>query len=328
MSVSARRVALLFLSVGLLLSAGLLQPAGVAVADPAGGPSVAELDRRIAAASRQFETVVEQYNDAGVALRETTVRRSSLDRTLAPLEADLDQRHQVLGGLAAELYRHTLHGPDVTLLSTRSPQDFVDQLLTLHRIDTEQRRALDSFAAARSRVETARRDLTALAAEQNRQRARLAATKRAIAKQIAGLRILRARAYGDGYRLPDTDVPPPPYAPGPAGRAVAFVYAQLGKPYRWGADGPDAYDCSGLTSSAWARAGVHLAHNARRQFHETAHVGRDDLRPGDLVFYFSGISHVGMYIGGGKIIHAPEYGERVRVEDVDFAPIQGYGRPA
>ena len=82
------------------------------------------------------------------------------------------------------------------------------------------------------------------------------------------------------------------------------------------------------TRSAWNRAGLHLPHNARRQFHSMAHVSRADLRPGDLVFYYGGISHVGLYIGGGKIIHAPEYGERVRVEDVDFAPVHGDGRPA
>lgn len=306
----------------------MLLPAPAAVAEPAGAPTAAELDRRIAVAARQLETAVEQYNDAGVALRDTAARSRALDGRLAPLEADLDRRQGVLGAMAAELYRHNLHGPDVTLLSTRSPQDFVDQLLTLHQIDNEQRRAIAELGAARERVETTRRTLAALTAEQTRQRDRLAATRSAIEKQISGLQRLRRQAYGDGYRLPHADLPPPPYVPGAAGRVVAFAYQQIGKPYRWGAEGPNAYDCSGLTLSAWNRAGLHLPHNARRQFHSMAHVSRADLRPGDLVFYYGGISHVGLYIGGGKIIHAPEYGERVRVEDVDFAPVHGYGRPA
>ncbi|GAA0794959.1 C40 family peptidase [Spirilliplanes yamanashiensis] len=311
----------------LLLCLGLLAPAAGGAPASADPPGAAALDQRITDAARRLETVVEQYNDAGIALRETLARARTLDGTLAPLEADLDARQRTLGGLAASLYRHNLYGPDVTLLSTRNPRDFVDQLLTLHRIDTEQRRAIDAFRMARDRVDATRAALEATAAEQNRQRARLAATRAAIEQQIAALQALRRDAYGGGYRLPDVELPPPPYVPGAAGRAVAFAFAQIGKPYRWGADGPDAYDCSGLTSQAWARGGARLAHNARRQYHEMRHVSRADLRPGDLVFYYGGISHVGLYIGGGKIVHAPEFGERVRVEDADFAPVHGYGRP-
>jgi cell wall-associated NlpC family hydrolase len=204
----------------------------------------------------------------------------------------------------------------------------MDSLLTLHHVDTEQQQATTDLDTARLRVDATRRTLNALAERQRAQQARLAATRTSIEGEIAALRGLRQRAYGNGYRLDDNvDLPAPPYVPGPAGKAVAFAFRQLGKPYLWGADGPNAYDCSGLTSAAWASAGVGLPHNARRQYGSMAHISRTDLRPGDLIFYYGGVSHVAMYIGDGKMIHAPEYGERIRIDSVDFQPVHGYGRP-
>ncbi len=316
-----------FVRVIVVLAGLLLVPAAVS-AEPPGTSTAADLDRRITDAARRLETIVEQYNDARVALRETIGQRGALDGRLAPLQADLDARGRVLGGMAAQLYRHNLHGPDLTLLTARSPRQFVDQLLTLHQVDSDQRRAVAAFAAARRRLDDTSRALDALAAEQQRQQDRLAATRTAVEQEITRLRAMRLRAYGGGYRYADDgQLPAPPYVPGAAGRVVAFVFDQIGKPYVWGADGPGSYDCSGLTLAAWQRAGVSLPHNARRQYRSTAQVSRAELRPGDLVFYYGGVSHVGLYIGGGKIIHAPEYGERVRVEDADFAPVKGYGRP-
>jgi cell wall-associated NlpC family hydrolase len=108
---------------------------------------------------------------------------------------------------------------------------------------------------------------------------------------------------------------------------VRFAYAQIGKPYGWGSAGPNAYDCSGLTSAAWRVAGVRLPHNAARQWYAVTRISRAELRPGDLVFYYNSIQHVGMYVGGGRIVHAPTFGEAVRVERMGYAPILGYGRP-
>lgn len=110
--------------------------------------------------------------------------------------------------------------------------------------------------------------------------------------------------------------------------AVQFAYAQVGKPYRWGAAGPDSYDCSGLTSAAWQAAGVSLPHNAARQYASMAHVSRADLQPGDLVFYYADIHHVAIFVGDATVIHAPTAGENVRLQRLDHAPIRGFGRPS
>ncbi|WP_436771534.1 C40 family peptidase [Yinghuangia sp. YIM S09857] len=115
---------------------------------------------------------------------------------------------------------------------------------------------------------------------------------------------------------------------GKAATAIAFAKAQLGKPYVYGAAGPNAYDCSGLVQAAWKAAGVSLPRVTNAQFANGNKVSISNLQPGDLVFYYSGISHVGMYLGDGKIIHAPNSRSVVKIVDVDSMPIAGATRPA
>jgi cell wall-associated NlpC family hydrolase len=102
--------------------------------------------------------------------------------------------------------------------------------------------------------------------------------------------------------------------------------AQLGKPYVWGAAGPDSFDCSGLMEYAWQAAGVSLPHSSSAQYDVGTHVSESELQPGDLVFYYSPISHVGMYIGNGKIINAPEPGDVIKIVGVNDAPYAGATR--
>jgi len=127
---------------------------------------------------------------------------------------------------------------------------------------------------------------------------------------------------------------PPPTSPGSASAAVAFAYAQIGEPYVWGASGPDAWDCSGLTMGAWASTGVYLPHYSVAQYAATTPISAGQLRPGDLVFWASSpsdpntIFHVGLYIGNGQMIHAPRTGTTVRVESIyDWEMPDFFGRP-
>ncbi len=113
-----------------------------------------------------------------------------------------------------------------------------------------------------------------------------------------------------------------------AAKALAFARAQAGKPYVWGATGPNSYDCSGLTQAAWKAAGVSLPRTTWDQVKAGDRVATKDLKPGDLVFFYNDISHVGMYIGDGKMIHAPKPGASVRVESIYYMPIYGSVRPA
>ena len=102
-------------------------------------------------------------------------------------------------------------------------------------------------------------------------------------------------------------------------KAVAFAKTQVlaRKPYIWGSEGPNSFDCSGLMLAAWGAAGVSLPHQSRSQYASTSRVSRSELRPGDLVFFYSPISHVGMYIGGGLMVHAANPGDGVVVDSIN-----------
>ncbi|MGH8868064.1 MAG: C40 family peptidase, partial [Actinomycetes bacterium] len=114
---------------------------------------------------------------------------------------------------------------------------------------------------------------------------------------------------------------------GAAATAVDFAYAQLGDAYVWGATGPDAWDCSGLTMGAWGAAGVSLPHSSSMQYSAGRPVSRSELQPGDLVFYYSPISHVAIYVGNGQIIHAANSSEPVKTDPVGLMPYAGAVRP-
>ncbi|MFH9564081.1 C40 family peptidase [Streptomyces globisporus] len=113
-----------------------------------------------------------------------------------------------------------------------------------------------------------------------------------------------------------------------AEKVLAFARAQIGKPYVWGATGPSSYDCSGLTQAAWREAGVALPRTTWDQVEVGTRVATSDLQPGDLVFFYDDISHVGIYKGDGMMIHAPKPGANVREESIYYMPIYGSVRPA
>ncbi|WP_320773601.1 NlpC/P60 family protein [Streptomyces sp. CRN 30] len=110
-------------------------------------------------------------------------------------------------------------------------------------------------------------------------------------------------------------------------RALRFAVEQLGKPYRWGAEGPDSFDCSGLTSVAWERAGTPIPRTSQEQWARLERVPLDRLRPGDLVVYFPEATHVAMYLGDGKVVQAPRPGARVKVSPIAANPVLGAVRP-
>ncbi|WP_328895875.1 C40 family peptidase [Streptomyces sp. NBC_00236] len=112
-----------------------------------------------------------------------------------------------------------------------------------------------------------------------------------------------------------------------AEKVMAFARAQLGKPYVWGATGPASYDCSGLTQAAWKAAGVDIPRTTWDQVNVGTRIATEDLRPGDLVFFYDDISHVGIYKGDGMMIHAPKPGANVREESIYYMPIYGSVRP-
>ncbi|WP_199809225.1 C40 family peptidase [Streptomyces sp. NRRL S-244] len=110
-------------------------------------------------------------------------------------------------------------------------------------------------------------------------------------------------------------------------KAVQYATAQMGKPYVWGAEGPDSFDCSGLTSQAWRAAGKGIPRTSQEQLRLLPKVAVKDMRPGDLIIYFDDASHVGMYVGDGAMIHAPRPGRNVTLAGAGSMPIKAVVRP-
>ncbi len=134
-----------------------------------------------------------------------------------------------------------------------------------------------------------------------------------------------AGASGSGSSGAVASAPPPSSK---AGIAVQAALSQQGVGYRYATAEPGvAFDCSGLTSWAWGRAGVYLPHQSRAQYGSVPHVSKDEAQPGDLIFYGSPIGHVGIYLGGGQLVHATRPGDVVKVAAVRWSNVVGVGRP-
>ncbi|MYQ84090.1 MULTISPECIES: C40 family peptidase [unclassified Streptomyces] len=159
-----------------------------------------------------------------------------------------------------------------------------------------------------------------------RRKARELAKRQAAAKTEADRKAEEA-AKGSGGTGTGTGTGSDSGATTKAGQVLAFARAQIGKPYVWGATGPASYDCSGLTQAAWKSAGVDIPRTTWDQVKIGTRVATADLRPGDLVFFYDDISHVGIYKGDGMMIHAPKPGANVREESIYYMPIHGSVRP-
>ncbi|HEV7709051.1 MAG TPA: NlpC/P60 family protein [Asanoa sp.] len=307
-------------------AAALLALLGPLAAPAAADPNAEQVRKRLKTATQQLEGVVEQYNDLRLEVKRGRAEAERIRARVAPLEQTAQTRSAEVGAMAAAAYRAGRAANVIGLLDAGSPQELGGRLALLEALGTQRTRAIESLATANRDVTAAQETLNTLAAKEQVQGNKLLAKKRQIEAEIARLDEMR---FDLGITDPGPILAnPPPLPPGAASTAVRFVYAQLGKPYMWGSSGPEGYDCSGLTAAAWAAAGISLPHNARAQYGAVGHIGRGQLRPGDLVFYYGNIQHVGMYVGAGRIIHAPQQGERIRFDQVDYQPVHGYGRPA
>jgi cell wall-associated NlpC family hydrolase len=302
-------------------------------------PSPDDVVRELTAASDTLEITIERYNVARDEVQLTEVRLAAATAQLAPLQAAADQGQQAINEMASSAYRSAGVSPVNALLSTTSADVLMDQLTILGHLASERAHLVAEAVAARDRYASEQQSLQALAAQQHARVDDLAGQRTVIETRIDQLEQMRSRASRSQptMRSPAAAAPrqpsppetrPPAVGSNAASAAVRFVYAQLGKPYRWGAEGPDSFDCSGLTKAAWGAAGVGLPHSAAGQFGVVRRVDRADLRPGDLVFYYRDVHHVGMYVGDGRVIDAPRTGERIAMRQIDFVPIAGYGRPA
>ncbi|MFI6449745.1 NlpC/P60 family protein [Kitasatospora sp. NPDC050543] len=179
-------------------------------------------------------------------------------------------------------------------------------------------------------------DRARINAQESAEKAKAAAQQAAAADRASrsaerpapGAAAAPATGSAAGTAAGTTAGPAPASASGRAADVIKFATAQLGKPYEWSSTGPNTFDCSGLTGAAYRAAGVKLPRISQDQWKSGPHIARGDLQPGDLVFFYDDIHHVGLYIGDGKMIHAPRKGKNVEVLPISVMPYVGAVRPA
>ncbi|MFF5446040.1 NlpC/P60 family protein [Streptomyces sp. NPDC012888] len=313
---------------------------GTSQAEPR--PTPAQVKAEVDRLYEEAEAATERYNGAkekaDLAQRSLTGLRDEAARRTDRLNT----ARNALGSLAASQYRSGALGPAMQLVLADSPQEYLDRAALLERAGDRKaveiatvRRRLEEVGALREQAAGRLADLREQQAELARHKrtaeAKLDEAKRLLARLTAEE---RARLVAEDPHSGPATAPPPaarPAAPvrsSRAARAVAFAYGAIGKPYVWGSTGPGSFDCSGLTQAAWRSAGVSLPRTTYTQINAGRRVSRSELVPGDLVFFYSGISHVGMYVGNGQMIHAPRPGSTVRLAPIDSMPWAGASRPA
>ncbi|TDE13432.1 NlpC/P60 family protein [Jiangella asiatica] len=313
-------------------------------ADPE--PTIDEVREQVDALYHQAEQATERYNAATDELAEVQRRIERAQASLTRQEAAVEAVRAQVAGFAAASYRSG-GGFDPTLqaLLAESPEDFLAQASVVNAYAGQQADSLASAAEVSRSLEQARMLADEELARQHAVEATLDTERenveklldeaQAILDQLEAEELARLEEEREEAEQPsrgeddeeDEDTPPDVPVSGRAGAVVEFALSQVGDPYCWGGNGPDCWDCSGLTSAAWAEAGVSLPRSSGSQINAGSRVSKSQLQPGDLVFYYSPISHVGIYIGDGQIVHATHPGDVVSVDDVDLMPFSGATRP-
>ncbi|MEU6313150.1 NlpC/P60 family protein [Streptomyces sp. NPDC047014] len=319
---------------------------GTSQADPR--PTAAQITSEVDRLYEEAEAATERYNGAKERADEAERSLTGLREETARRTEQLNTARSALGTLAASQYRSGSLGTAMQLALAEDPQEYLAQAAFISRAGERNaagistvRRRLDEVGKLREqasgRLDELRARQDELARHKTEIEQKLDTAKRLLARLTAEERAAyEAQAPGGttpGSAASATATRAATAAPAPAdgsraARAVAFAYGAIGKPYVWGATGPGSYDCSGLTQAAWRAAGVGLPRTTYTQINAGRRVSRDQLAPGDLVFFYSGVTHVGLYVGNGQMVHAPRPGSTVRLAPIDSMPWAGASRPA
>ncbi|MDT0346567.1 NlpC/P60 family protein [Streptomyces sp. DSM 44938] len=300
-----------------------------------------EVDRLFADAER----AIEAYNGTAERVEELRAEFERRRGRVTRGQEAVNEQRRALGSAAAAQYRSGGFDPTVTLMFSDSPEAYLARAAVLERLGARRAGELRELVAAQRTLERRRAEaadkLGELTAEQERladrkhaAQTKLAAARRQYERLSAAERRERERADRAAARA----VPPPADPEAEAGddgaapsaraaTAVAAAREAVGRPYAWGQAGPGSFDCSGLIQWAYARAGVALPRTSQAQARAGRRVALSDARPGDIVVYRKDASHVGMYVGGGQIVHAPYPGAQVRYEAVGVMPVSSVVRP-
>lgn len=354
-----RRGAALATSTAALAVVTALVAPTAAHADP---NAVATAQKQLATLQQQASTIDANYSAAQQKLQTADAALATANKQLAASQAQVNQLKKSLGRIALVQFQTAGVGTTTQLITSPDDTSFLNSLGMVQSVTNRANGQLQqlqsseaSVAAAQAQAQSSRNDIAALKKQQGtlvtQYNQKVAAQQQVVSrlsaeekKRLADLQAAQAKAALDAAvaaaASPTTTsrgtdrtggsasvtTTGGTSASGRAATAIAFAMAQIGKPYVFGATGPGAYDCSGLMMRAWASAGVSLPRTSQEQFGVGTPVSIGDLQPGDLVFYYSGVSHVAMYIGNGMIVHAANPHSGIKTAPVGEMPIVGARR--
>jgi cell wall-associated NlpC family hydrolase len=296
----------------------VIMPGGIGGAAPGQpAPSLKDLVARARVLSNEINSLNEQSNGLRIQLQqartEAKIAAQTYDQDLARLGAG----KLAVGQLAAQTYMNGGLATPLELLTTSTPDTLISRAAFMQILQQENGDQVSQIAQGVAAAERARES-----AEQQTKRAKQLAAEMASKQRQAQSKIslLNSSVFKKAMQVfnqtgnyPNIRIPT---ANTIGAQALRMALSRRGSPYVWGAAGPHAFDCSGLVLWSYAQVGISLPHLAAAQWNMGIHVGRNQLQPGDLVFFYPDIGHVGMYIGNGLMVAAPDFGEVVQVQPV------------
>ncbi|WP_030242588.1 NlpC/P60 family protein [Streptomyces sp. NRRL S-350] len=340
-----------------MAAGGAVLASGTAHAEPT--PNLATVKEQVDQLNEQAEQAIERHNGFQAKQQKLQGDANLIQEKVARGQEAMNELRTRLGAVAADQYRTNGIDPAVQLMLDSDPAGYLErasvqnqvsdsQASLLKQAQDEQRKldqdraeatatlaALDSvgtqLAEQKKEIQTklaqAQATLNKLSAEDRAKVNAQQSAERAKAEAKQAANAAAADRASRSAERPDLNAPVPA-AGGRAATIIAFAQAQLGKPYGWSRTGPDSFDCSGLTSMAYRAAGVTIPRMSQDQWNSGPHVDRANLQPGDLVFFYDDLHHVGLYIGDGKMIHAPRTGKNIEVLPISVMKYMGAVRPA
>jgi cell wall-associated NlpC family hydrolase len=287
-------------------------------------PSLSSLVAEGRQLSNEIDSLSQQYDGLKIEITHAKSEELYAKRAAKAAEEAMAGSQAAVAQLAAMGYMNGGMDPTLQLLTSGNPVQFLNQASTVEEVDNE----------AGMRLSTLQREQLA-AARAQASAAEQIATVDALTKEINGkvsdinakMAVLDSSAMAQAMAQFDKTGSYPDY-PLPGGDTVGVIalraaLTRIGDPYVWAAAGPDAFDCSGLVVWAYAQEGISLPHYTGSLWNEGVHVSEADLQPGDLVFFYADVSHVGIYIGDGLMVDAPTVGQDVMVQPIDEDPYVG-----
>lgn len=319
-------------------------PPSPAPAQPA-KKSLEEVRQEIDGLYRAAGSATDAYNLAGEKAKKQSGEIVKLAQAIVEGQAKIDELKSRAGAQAREEYRNAGLPPGARLMLSGDPQLFLDGVSRARQGQKATKELLGELNRTQEDLKTYTQDASTNWTKLEASRVKQAKAKKKINEQIAAAKKLESRleekerarllqlereaeyksqtAWLGTGALKEINRE----ASASGKKAVAFATDRIGLPYEWGAVGPTSYDCSGLTSQAWAAAGRPIPRTSQEQWRQLPHIAIKDMRPGDLIIYHGDASHVGMYIGDGAIVHAPRPGRDVTLAGAGSMEILGVVRP-